>query len=103
MAARPYQVLPRSQQPVNPSLIHSHSLHSRDFSVSTLLLKLLTAGHLPFTRNPTKMNSCNKKALDPCIVRPFKTAVHLISLHPLLYQSQLHSHDYPILLIRGLS
>ena len=35
-------------------------------------------------------------------VRPVKMAVLLLSLRPLLDQSLLHSHDYPVLLVTGL-
>ena len=35
-------------------------------------------------------------------VRPLKMAVLLLSVHLLLDQALLHSHDYPILLITGL-
>ena len=42
-------------------------------------------------------------AEDPCVVRPFKVAVLLLSLHPQLHQALLHSHDYPILLIIGVN
>ena len=37
------------------------------------------------------------------MVRPFKMSVLLFSINPLLDQSLLHSHDYPILLITGLN
>ena len=40
--------------------------------------------------------------IDRCMVRPLKMAVLLLSVHALLDQSLLHSHDYPILLIIGL-
>ena len=36
------------------------------------------------------------------MVRPFKVAVLLLSLHPLLDQALLHSQDFPIPLIIGL-
>ena len=38
-----------------------------------------------------------------CMVRPFKMAVVLFPVHPLLDQCLLHSHDYPIPLIIGLN
>ena len=41
--------------------------------------------------------------LGPCMVRPLKMAVFLLSVHLLLDQTLLHSRDYPILLITGLN
>ena len=38
-----------------------------------------------------------------CMVRPFKTAALLRSVHPPLNLALLHSHEYPILLIIGLN
>ena len=43
------------------------------------------------------------QSVPGCTVRPFKMAVLLLSVHPLLNQPLLHSHDYPILLITGLN
>ena len=37
------------------------------------------------------------------MVSPLKMAVLLLSVRPLLDQSLLHSHDYPMLLIIGLN
>ena len=45
--------------------------------------------------HPTKTH-CLKGA---SVVRPFKMAILLLSVYPLLDQPLLHSHDYPILLI----
>ena len=36
------------------------------------------------------------------MVRPFEMVVLLLSVHPLLNHSPLHSHDYPVFLIIGL-
>ena len=38
-----------------------------------------------------------------CMVRPFEMAVLLLSVRPLLHQALLHSHNYTVLLIIGLS
>ena len=37
------------------------------------------------------------------MVRPFKMAVLLLCVHPLLHQPLLHSHKYSVLLIIGLN
>ena len=37
------------------------------------------------------------------VVRPFKLAILLLSMHPLLDQALSHSRDYPNLLIIGLN
>lgn len=38
-----------------------------------------------------------------CMVRPFKMAILLLSLHLLLDQDLLHSYGYPVLLSMGLN
>ena len=54
---------------------------------------------IPYCSQPQPCLVAQLPAWFPCMVRSFQMAVHLLSVHPLLHQSLIHSYHYPVFLI----